>query len=224
MENGEIWSHLNKPLEDHLLGTYKIAQGIAKNCGLVLNNKESIALALHDVAKAHAQFKKKLKTGRGKFGHAEPSSALVFSLTHDLICTEAVRRHHGALLNFPSDVFKFWEEWEWDQTKKNLISQLPWWPGANNINELLELDISAWSDLIPSEDEWEDIITASIYNDESEQSSDGWLRMRTLFSLLVAADRIEAISGQSFPFEKLKFDRGRFEAYLQRLNQTKLAS
>ena len=132
MKNGDVWSHPNKPLENHLIGTVRIADEIAKNCGLTLNNNEKNAILLHDIAKAHPSFQKRLRTGRGKFGHAVLSSALVLGLTHDLLCTEAVRRHHGSLQNIPSDVWKFWNEWEWDEDKQRLVSNLSWWPGRRN--------------------------------------------------------------------------------------------
>jgi CRISPR-associated endonuclease/helicase Cas3 len=227
LKNGDVWSHPNKPLENHLIGTVRIADEIAKNCGLTLNNNEKNAILLHDIAKAHPSFQKRLRTGRGKFGHAVLSSALVLGLTHDLLCTEAVRRHHGSLQNIPSDVWKFWNEWEWDEDKQRLVSNLSWWPGADVISKMIQMRISSWMELIPSQNDWEDIIISSVDNygqDPFEEGSTGWLRLRLLYSLLVAADRIEATSGQLFSSKKPTLNYKRFEEHLRGLAQGKLAA
>lgn len=227
MKNGDVWSHPNKPLENHLIETVRIADEIAKNCGLTLNNNEKNAILLHDIAKAHPSFQKRLRTGRGKFGHAVLSSALVLGLTHDLLCTEAVRRHHGSLQNIPSDVWKFWNEWEWDEDKQRLVSNLSWWPGADVISKMIQMRISSWMELIPSQNDWEDIIISSVDNygqDPFEEGSTGWLRLRLLYSLLVAADRIEATSGQLFSSKKPTLNYKRFEEHLRGLAQGKLAA
>ena len=226
MKDGAIWSHPNKPLEHHLLGTLKIAEEIAFECGVKIDDKQTKALVLHDLAKAHPAFQKKLKYGRGRFGHAEPSSGLVLKLTRDLLYTEAVRRHHSALQSIPSDVWKFWNNWEWNENKKHLFTSLPWWPGADSVAETLEVDIKSWSELLPTEEEWEDLLSEVVDAYGSNQTlalDTDWLRLRMFFSLLVAADRLEAAVGGKMSLKKPAPDHLRFQRHLQELTSGSLA-
>lgn len=226
MKDGEIWSHPNKPLEQHLLGTLKIAEEIASECGIKIDDSQKKSLVLHDLAKAHPAFQKRLKYGRGRFGHAEPSSVLVLNLTQDLLCTEAVRRHHSALQNITSEVWKFWNNWEWDENKKRLFASLPWWPGADSVVETLKVEIKSWYELLPTEEEWEDLLSDVVdaYGSNPKLALDtDWLRLRMFFSLLVAADRLEAAVGGKMSFRKPAHDHSRLQRYLQELTGGRLA-
>ena len=80
----------------------------------------------------------------GRFGHAEPSSALVFNCTRDMLCAEAVRQHHTHLRNI-EDVEKFWKCWEYKNTKQ-VIEELIWWPKAQEIiRNITQDEITSWA-------------------------------------------------------------------------------
>jgi len=225
LKDGQIYSHPHKLLDKHLQGTLKIAEEIALSCGIELNEKAKNALLLHDIAKAHPTFQKMLLTGRGKFGHAEPSAVMVLNLTRDLLYTEAVRRHHSRLQNMPSEVWKFWNEWELDDNQR-LFRCLPWWTGANDIALAMQLDIQSWYELLPNQDEWEDIITDVVEKttDESGQAMQfDWLKLRSFFSILVASDRMDAAIGERLPLNKLETDFAQLKEYLQEKKDDKLA-
>ena len=54
---------------------------------------------LHDLAKAHPHFQKKLAGERQRFNHAAPSAPGGLLATRSLLAAEAVRRHHTSLEN-----------------------------------------------------------------------------------------------------------------------------
>jgi len=226
LKDGVILSHPEKPLERHLLETLKIAKDIALGCGYQLSDAEKRSIIMHDIAKAHPAFQRKLKSGRGRFGHAEPSSVLVLKLTRDLLYTEAVRRHHSALQNFSSEVWKFWNEWEWNDEKEQLFASLPWWAGANQVADKLQLDICSWQELLPSDDEWEELLSEVVDTfgiDPNQPIQNDWLRMRRFFSILVAADRLEAAVGETTVFDQPIIDSSLLYNYIKKLKGTKLS-
>ncbi|NLU49275.1 MAG: CRISPR-associated endonuclease Cas3'', partial [Syntrophomonadaceae bacterium] len=221
MNSGNIFSNRDKELPDHLISTTAIADVIAKGCGVELSEKDRLAILLHDIAKAHPRFQKRLLQNKGRFGHSEPSSALVFGLTRDMICAEAIRRHHSRLQNI-DEVKKFWgNEWDYKTEKagglNSVIAGLQWWQGAEEIAEKCRLEVSSWLDLLPDQDEWEDILfDLDDYGcDQNEGVVNDWLRLRMLYSILVAADRYEAaVSKKTINYSPLISDPAKIDDYL----------
>lgn len=154
---GRICSHPGKPLDKHLIQVLRIAQSIAERFETELSPVIQKGIVLHDLGKAHPQFRVKLcgvcnlrgntcleyeEGVRGHpFGHAEPSAALVLAVTNDILCAEIVRRHHTELQNL-ADVHRFWTNDFLYQDNcgsgiRDIISRLYWWPGAEEIAKVL---------------------------------------------------------------------------------------
>jgi len=226
LKDGLIYSHPNKTLDKHLFTTLKIAEQIAQDSGRKLDVSEKKAIILHDIAKAHPAFQKRLLTGQGKFGHSEPSAAMVLCLTADLLCAEAVHQHHSRLRNIKTEVWKFWNNWEWDDKRKRLFKNISWWPEADNIADYLQLKMNSWFELLPDEEEWEQILTEvvdSIAFDSNEDLSREWVKQCSFYSILVTADRLEAAIGQAPIPEKPQANYARVQAYLREKQDNQLA-
>lgn len=222
MEPGKIYSHPGKRLEDHLSRTRTIASKMAAWYRVNLERGQEEALLLHDLAKSHPAFQRKLAGERLRFNHAEPSAVLVLARTGDLICAEAVRRHHTSLENL-ADIKRLWGNRAYAEWQKT-IKRLPWWPGATRVAGELGIDVSRWADLLPDEEEWKDIIFNSVelYSPDTADALQDWLKLRLLTSLLVAADRLDAIGGDII-CSPLVIDQKKTQNYIASLKDKKLA-
>lgn len=220
MNDGSVESHPGRPLEQHLLATRDLAAQIAATFALPLTQSEMEAILLHDAGKAHPTFQKRLATGHGKFGHAEPSAALVLNETRDLLCAEAVRRHHSHLQDV-AEFVKFWGEWEYEEGHQ-VIKKLKWWPGALQVAAALGRESEAWLDFFPDETGWEDLLTQVVdtygLGDRPDLSED-WLRLRLLCSLLVTADRYDAAVGGALEYHRPDTDDTRLKDYIAGLSK-----
>lgn len=216
----EVYSHPGKKLEEHLCNTVKLVESIATQFGLTVTSEGKKAIILHDIAKAHPTFQKRVCTGKGRFGHAEPSSALVFNCTRDMLCAEAVRQHHTHLRNI-EDVEKFWGNvWEYKNTKQ-VIEELIWWPKAQEIiRNITQDEITSWASLLGSEEDWEEIIEqVDFYQSERDESLPvDWLNLRILYSLLVTSDRYEAAVGNKISYSPLLLETELLDSYRQELS------
>ena len=227
MNDGKVMeSHPGKPLESHLLGTLELVKQIARKFGIPLARSDELAVLLHDIGKAHPLFQKRLQTGQGKYSHAQPSAALVLSLTRDILCAEAVRRHHAHLQDI-AEFVKFWSEWDYNEGRSKVIDRLKWWPGAGKIASFIDREINTWSGLLPDEAGWEDILIEHV--DTYGLNKDGllveeWLRLRLLYSLLVTADRYEAAVGGGLEYRELRVDETRLEEYIRDLPRKSLSA
>lgn len=217
---GKIESHPGRALEEHLLNTACLAEKIARaSLGGVPGNLPATCL-LHDVAKAHPQFQKRVKTGKGQYAHAEPSAYIAFIVTRDLIAAEVVYRHHTHARG------KFTQEWYnlGYEDLSDTVAEVPLWPEGKEVLEKLRLsNITGWKDLIPSEDELDDILDAAqdLILDEHK-----WLEFRNIYSLLIAADRMDAVSGGKVDFipPVLRVFPEKVEQYLSTLKGTSLSN
>lgn len=216
------FSHKDRRLEHHLLHSLELAEMIAARFGLEIDQGAQRAILMHDLAKAHPLFQRHLLQHKGKFGHAEPSAALVFGLTGDLWCAEAVRRHHSNLNNL-QDAMSFWSCWDYQKQVPEVLEKIPVWDGAEQVEDKLGKRVERWSDLLPSADEWEELIFHKVLACELKHPELDWLRLRILYSLLVLADRYDAAVGDDISYEDLVIDLDRVTAYAASLKGRPLA-
>lgn len=194
--SGDLESHPGKELSDHLLGTARLACQIVNTYGFndIENDIEQDVLRAaltHDLGKADKEFQSYLH-GQGKgVDHSLTSAYFTFSLPHDkdpldaLFSAEAVRRHHSSI-----------EEWQkirrhWINSKENEMTAkiqklLPQWPYT-----LDEKFIPKFSRVLFK------------HSSQRYSLSKDWLRLRSVLSILVAADRLDAINVQKMTFASL---------------------
>ncbi len=224
MSPGEAYSHKGKRLEQHLLETAELALSIAAHFGLRVSAQERLSLLLHDLAKAHPLFQRHLLQHEGRFGHAAPSAALVLGLTGDLLCAEAVRRHHSYLDNL-EEAKKFWSCWDYRENAGGVICRIPVWQGAETVMEALGHRVENWGELLPDPADWDEFIfdQVELYPPEGERLEVAWLRLRMLYSLLVTADRYDAAVGRELEYHPLRVASERVEEYAASLRGKPLA-
>lgn len=230
-----------------MLGTLSLARELAGRCGLELTSAAEKALLMHDLAKAHPAFQFKLcrnctqqndcggcqtgpkKGGRGGFSHSEPSAAVVFALTRDLLAAEVVRRHHTSLDNLDA-VTDFWMglpyHGEEDEGFFDVVSAIPSWSGLERLRAHLPTGIQSgdWNSLFAPEEDWYDFIfQQKLYWDE-QIGPDKWLALRLLYSILVAADRWDAVVGCAWEQPPLETNTSSVDRYLSKKKPDKLTS
>lgn len=172
---GNKCSHPGKLLIDHLKNVAVFAKTVADKHGLDVDEELLTAIALtHDIGKAHPKFQNYLD-GKGKgVNHAKPSAWFTYSILGDFWAAEVVCRHHTHLRN-AIDMITDWQEDSVSIPADEMKNFLPHWPWLIGERERQELD---------------DYLYLQIDDDISIET---WLSVRSLYSLLVAADRMEAI-------------------------------
>lgn len=217
---GKTESHPGRALENHLLNTAYLAEEIAReSLGRIPGNLLATCL-LHDVAKAHPRFQSRMKTGKGRYAHAEPSAHITFLVTRDIIAAEAVHRHHSRARD------RFTSYW-YDLGHKDLcdvVKDVPLWPGSVKVLEKLGMHtITGWGELLPSADELDDLLEEAYELSLNEQN---WLNFRLIYSLLIAADRMDAVSGGTKELlpPALQVTGDKVDHYLKSLNSTQLTN
>ncbi len=162
------WSHPGKKLKDHLKGVQQIAQNIMVFHGLNLD-LDAILLT-HDIAKEHPRFQKQLIQERKGFSHAAPSSFFTLHQTKDWIAAEIVRNHHGSFSNI-SQVAAYWSDQEQEDVHRSM-------------DEILH-------GYRFSQEEWERFQDQWIF---MEPDANQWHQARLQASILITADRMDAMN------------------------------
>jgi len=220
LKPGKIESHPGRLLEDHLLKTSYLAEKLAAHyLGQVPANLR-LACLLHDVAKAHAKFQERLK-GRGRFPHAEPSAYIALCLSRDIILSEIIRCHHTHIKNnFISD---FWCNTNYLEIKRTLV-EVPLWPGGEALIDKLGIDFTDWQHMFQSAQEWDDLLEE--LEDKTNLDINSWIDFKLLYSLLITADRLDAINGGSddIIIPSFNIPGNVIERYLKNLKTTPLSS
>lgn len=230
---GKPCSHPSKLLEDHLINTNNIALSIAGHYGLSLSEKEQAALLLHDLGKAHPAFQKRLcracpdagscpqvcrksPPDQVYTGHAAPSASLAMAYTKDVVLSEAIRRHHGALQDL-TEVKAYWVNGNYAERVKELEAIYSW-PGAAAL-ELWEQVPRSWLENFPGEDDWYnlcfDLLEMDMPGDDPQAMSKLWIDLRKIYSLLVAADRWDAAVGKEWQTDGLNIEPLRIQGFLE---------
>lgn len=176
---GDKRSHPDKLLIDHLRNVAGFAKKLADNQGVAVNGDLLSAIALtHDLGKVHPRFQKLLDGIGAGVNHAKPSAWFTYSITDDIWAAEIVCRHHTGLRNI-DDMIADWASN--DDFEKVMIKLLPDWPFMITEDQVTDLQFSLYSTL------------------KYEMKIDHWLKIRLLYSLLISADRMEAIGIKDLP-------------------------
>ncbi|WP_270553771.1 CRISPR-associated helicase Cas3' [Cloacibacillus evryensis] len=185
--SGELESHPGRKLTDHLLESANLAEALLKKHGLELFlDVVMLAVLTHDCAKAKQFFQQHLYGGKGT-EHAAPSSFFALPLNEELsvndlfIMAEAVRRHHTCLQNW-DDIADAWRSSNHAEQLAEMKDLVPDWPWSD-----VDSIIARIKEFLRGNDPYEDEI------EDKELFADCWFRLRTVLSLLVAADRMNAI-------------------------------
>lgn len=177
--NGELRSHPDRKLIDHLLGVTKLSEILVQAYNLPVDQKLVKGLSLtHDLGKAHPDFQAYLDNKGSGVNHAAASSWYTYLLTHDIWAAEAVRRHHTHLYNSVMLINDWLPDDETEDKVKNMLRKyLPQWP--------LPLNTETWKEL-------DDAL------DNLEPNIGHWLNLRLLYSVLIAADRMDALKVENY--------------------------
>jgi len=182
---GDLKSHEKKRLSDHLQNVAETAKHLAQAHGIDVDEKALEAIGwTHDLGKVHPKFQAYLDGAPQGINHSLPSSYFTLSMTKDILAAEAVRRHHSGLQDV-NQVRNFWTSDRQDfQVINNEMKKLvPNWP--------MQFTQEGWYDFV------------DFLNLDWEVSAKDWLRLRALYSLFIAADRMDAVGVQKVAFSNL---------------------
>lgn len=182
---GDNCSHPGKLLHEHLRNAAELAEKLADKHNLALDNDTLKAIMLtHDIGKVHPQFQNHLYGKSAGVNHSKPSAWFTYTLTRDFWAAELVCRHHTRLRN-TADMVADWLEDNSKNPKEEMRRLMPRWPWLISDKEYLDFEDYLYWQL------------------EDNLCIERWLSVRTMFSLLVAADRIDAIGIGSLPEKHL---------------------
>ncbi len=184
--NGE--SHPGKQLIDHLEGVAALSATLNFMHGALdeSDSKPLEAAALtHDIAKERPPWQQYLH-GESKQGpeHSLTSSFFTFDLLRDVMIAELVRNHHGSIRNV-EETTGYWagDDFPFHSIHTSIREVLPEWTPCSSSKEL------------------EEAAEEMLFGFDVDESA--WFRHRTLFSLLVAADRMNALGASRIDIPRM---------------------
>mgnify|MGYP000895704532 CR=1 FL=1 len=196
---GNKKSHPEKLLIDHLRNVSEFALTLADYQKLDLDTNLLSAITLtHDIGKVHSKFQKLLDGIGSGINHAKPSAWFTYSVTDNVWAAEIVCRHHTGLRNLDDLI----ADWASDHKGNSVIKKLlPDWPFMLNEDSLIDLQLYLYSTL------------------KYEIEIDHWFNVRLLYSLLIAADRMEAIGITNLHNKKIpNFSQPRLPSRSERID------
>ena len=168
---GEKRSHPNKLLVTHLQNVADFACRLAFYQGININDNLLTTIALtHDLGKVHPKFQKLLDGKGSGVNHAKTSAWFTYSITEDILAAEIICRHHTGLRNLEDLI----TDWLNDQSFKDMKNLLPDWPFKVSEKQVEKLQ-------------------DTLFDLKYEINIEQWLKVRLLYSLLISADRMDAI-------------------------------
>ncbi len=195
---GNNCSHPGKLLVDHLTRTTDFLQCLSEKHRIPVDSNALMAMGLtHDIGKVHPAFQKYLNGKGVGVNHSETSSWFTLSLINTIgpswsqdrsgfWAAEAVRRHHTRM----RDTIDLYSNWMGEGFKdavdkvNKALSLVPEWERNMSEQDLLSLD-----------DMFLDLGNLLNIND--------WYQAKIFYSLLVSADRMEALGVEEISFKSL---------------------
>ena len=176
---GEAESHPGKPLRCHLEGTERLARALAERQGVPEADRRSLSEAAlsHDLGKLDPDFQAYLRKERREgVPHAFPSALFTLCLTEDFWVAEVVARHHAGFRNADGPMSDMWSAWLEAvlEPQRSIARMRRLLPSFGNIP-----DAAVWGRFL-----------SPAVRSLGEQR---WRRCRALCSLLVTADRMDAL-------------------------------
>jgi len=190
---GDLQSHPGKPLKVHLQNTENFMSALLERYHISLDPILISTLGFtHDIAKMDPLFQAYLNGIGSGVNHAQRSAWFTYALTNHVWAAEAVCRHHTHLYNV-----------------EELLAQ--WMP--NNVTwAKIQADMKKLfpqsSVLIEKEQFYN--LEGTLFTINSAVSIDDWLLLKTLYSLLVTADRMDAIGISSLE-PNIKVERSPYQ-------------
>jgi CRISPR-associated endonuclease/helicase Cas3 len=194
-----IKSHPNKRLSQHLQDVWEFCWLLREKLNLPLETELiQIAAITHDIGKAHPQFQTYLSDEAVKKGppHAAPSAWWALALACDMGIpltkafwgAEAVRRHHTGLEDYYEAILPYWASDHaanmWQSNWQSACGLLPKYQTTFELACLPQLPQLFW-----------DI--------DQDPGLSNWFDLRLLLSVMVAADRMEALGVPFLDFHLL---------------------
>ena len=180
---GNCLSHPGKPLVNHLKAVSELAEKLADLYGPPASSARSDfgdlirgAGLTHDIGKMQPAFQDHLKGIGPGANHAHISAWFTYTATRNFWAAEAVRRHHTDIQN----------------TEELCGNWLPDGLTIAKVNAQMRQVFSAWPKPL-SQAEWRQLENYLLSGPDVSEAD--WLELRTILSLLVAADRLDAIGG-----------------------------
>ncbi len=169
------YSHPDKLLSVHLEGTAVLADYLRLYHRMPVDEVAlKMAALTHDIGKLDARFQEYLRTKKGGVNHADISAWFTYTGSENVLAAEAVRRHHTELQNASQLQTGWFEKVTLEQIQERMRVLYPEWT--------ISISQSAW-DMLENFCCWYEDISIS-----------DWLKLRSFYSLLVAADRMDALN------------------------------
>ncbi len=189
---GDIWSHPDRPLAEHLKGTASLAEVLRlRQGGCGVEDLQLFRLCMiHDLGKIHRVFQDYLRgKGRGT-PHALPSAWFLLSFLlaehgGDISSLEVVRCHHTRTCS-REEAEAYWGD-QLSPNSRKLLHR-----GMADTLKALPLPWPFSLEERPSE-----VFRKKLLLESAEDREGEWLRYRMLLSLLVTADRMDALGVRS---------------------------
>lgn len=189
-----------KELIVHLESVRDIAEEIKKFHNLSVS-VENVAL-MHDIAKSHKDFQSYLLNNGRRFDHSEPSSLFLLNETKNFMEAEIVRRHHTGILDL-DDVKGFWTSQE---VRENFSKRIKEFAG---------------DDFKTIEQEELEYLQYKFFR--KKYGIKDWLDFKTIYSILITADRLDASNLKKIDFKKLKCNLEKLNEYISEIPKNDLS-
>jgi CRISPR-associated endonuclease/helicase Cas3 len=188
---GNLNSHPGKLLKEHLEGTSLLMETLSqihKTEKIIPEKILKFVGITHDIGKANLIFQKYLEGEGEGVVHASPSAWFTLNISKEFATnkktpliwiTEVVKHHHTYMGNAENALKNWAQSIDFQKQKEEMKRLIPSW------------------NIFLTDEEWESYADSLIIEEKSLINEDSWLFYRMLYSLLVTADRMDALGIQT---------------------------